>query len=92
MMQLMMAWVLVACSAPQSQLHHDLADHEVPYEFSETLSKQIKAAGKTVELYSYPGDDHNLANSFGIAMQRSIQFFDKVVKNLQSPLSSALLP
>jgi len=74
------------------QLHHDLAGHEVPYEFSETLSKQIKAAGKTVELYSYPGDDHNLANSFGIAMQRSIQFFDKVVKNLPSPLSSALLP
>jgi dipeptidyl aminopeptidase/acylaminoacyl peptidase len=69
------------------QLHHDLADHEVPYEFSETLSKQIKAAGKTVELYSYPGDDHNLANSFGIAMQRSIQFFDKVVKNLQNEAS-----
>jgi dipeptidyl aminopeptidase/acylaminoacyl peptidase len=69
------------------QLHHDLADHEVPYEFSDTLSKQIKAAGKTVELYSYPGDDHNLANSFGIAMQRSIQFFDKYVKNVQDSSS-----
>ena len=62
------------------QLHHSTGDHEVPFEFSETLSQQVKAAGKTVELYSYPGDDHNIANSFGIAMQRSIQFFDKYVK------------
>ena len=67
------------------QLHHDTADHEVPFEFSETLSQRIKAAGRTVELYSYPGDDHNLANSFGIAMQRSIQFFDKYVKQLNVP-------
>ena len=52
----------------------------MPWEFSDTLNKQIKAVGGTVELYSYPGDDHNLANSFGIAMQRSIQFFDKYVK------------
>jgi dipeptidyl aminopeptidase/acylaminoacyl peptidase len=64
------------------QLHHDTGDHEVPFEFSETLSKQIQAAGKEVEFYAYPGDDHNLANSFGIAMQRSIQFFNKHVKNL----------
>jgi len=69
------------------QLHHSKNDHSVPFEFSETLSKQITAAGKTVEFYSYPGDDHNIANSFGIAMQRSIQFFDKVVKNLQNGAS-----
>jgi dipeptidyl aminopeptidase/acylaminoacyl peptidase len=63
------------------QLHHTLNDSEVPYEFSKTLDQQIKDVGKTVEFYSYPGDDHNIANSFGIAMQRSIQFFDKYVKN-----------
>jgi len=62
------------------QLDHSTGDSEVPFEFSETLSQQITAAGKTVELYSYPGDDHNIANSFGIAMQRSVQFFDKYVK------------
>jgi dipeptidyl aminopeptidase/acylaminoacyl peptidase len=66
------------------QLHHSQNDHSVPFEFSETLSKQIQAVGKTVEFYSYPGDDHNIANSFGIAMQRSIQFFDKYVKNAQN--------
>ena len=65
------------------QLHHSQADHSVPYEFSTTLSQQITQAGKTVEFYGYPGDDHNIANSFGIAMQRSIQFFDKYVKQSQ---------
>jgi dipeptidyl aminopeptidase/acylaminoacyl peptidase len=67
------------------QLHHSTGDSEVPFEFSETLNKQIQNAGKTVEFYSYPGDDHNIANSFGIAMQRSIQFFDKYVKQLNVP-------
>ncbi len=67
------------------QLHHSIGDSEVPFEFSETLSKQIAAAGRTVELYSYPGDDHNIANSFGIAMQRSVQFFDKYVKQVSVP-------
>jgi len=67
------------------QLHHSTGDSEVPFEFSETLNKQITAAGKTVELYSYPGDDHNIANSFGIAMQRSVQFFDKYVKQVNVP-------
>jgi len=62
------------------QLHHGTADHSVPIEFSETLSKQIKAAGNTVEFYSYKGDDHNISTSFGLAMQRSIAFFDKFVK------------
>jgi dipeptidyl aminopeptidase/acylaminoacyl peptidase len=65
------------------QLHHSTGDSEVPFEFSKTLDQQIKDAGKTVEFYSYPGDDHNIANSFGIAMQRSIQFFDKYVKQWQ---------
>jgi dipeptidyl aminopeptidase/acylaminoacyl peptidase len=62
------------------QLHHGAADHSVPPEFSETLNQQMLAAGKTVELYTYPGDDHNIASSFGLAMSRSIEFFDKYVK------------
>ena len=40
-----------------------------------TLTAAVRV--NTVEFYSYPGDDHNIANSFGIAMQRSVQFFDK---------------
>jgi uncharacterized protein len=66
-------------SAPL-QLHHGTEDHSVPYEFSETLAKQLKAAGKKVELYIYPGDDHDIPVNFEIAMQRSIEFFDTYVK------------
>lgn len=62
------------------QLHHGTADHSVPHEFSEKLSEQLKAADKEVELYIYPGDEHDIPNNFGIAMQRSIDFFDKYLK------------
>jgi uncharacterized protein len=63
------------------QLHHGTADTSVPVEFSETLNSQMKAAGKEVELYTYPGDDHDITSSFGTAIQRSVEFFDKYLKN-----------
>ncbi len=59
------------------QLHHGSSDTSVPVAFSQTLEKQLKEAGKEVELYIYPRDDHNLANNFSLAMKRSIEFFDK---------------
>lgn len=62
------------------QLHHGTADTSVPIEFSKKLEEQMKAVGKEVELYTYQGDDHNLAQSFGVAMQRSVEFFDKNLK------------
>ena len=62
------------------QLHHSTSDPEVPYAFSQSLDQAMQAAGKTVEFYTYQGDDHNLSNSFGVAMQRTIAFFDKYVK------------
>ena len=62
------------------QLHHGTADTSVPLEFSATLYDQILAVGGMVEYYEYPGDNHNLANYFTTAMQRSIQFFDRYVK------------
>jgi uncharacterized protein len=63
------------------QLHHDTGDTEVPFQFSQTLYDAATAAGKTAELYAYPGDDHNLANSFRLAMSRTIAYFDKYLKN-----------
>lgn len=62
------------------QLHHGTADASVPVEFSQKLEERMKAVGKDVELLIYPGDDHNLAGSFGVAMQRSIEFFDNHLK------------
>ena len=62
------------------QLHHGTGDSSVPVEFSQTLEKQIKEAGKTVELYTYPDDDHNISSSFNTAMQLSVEFFDRYLK------------
>jgi uncharacterized protein len=62
------------------ELHHGTADHSVPLAASEYLYQALQDADKSVELYTYPGDDHNLAQSFGLAMQRTIEFFDKYVK------------
>ena len=62
------------------QLHHGTGDTTVPLAFSQTLYDQVQAAGKTVELYTYEGDNHNIANSFGLAMQRTIAFFDQYLK------------
>lgn len=62
------------------QLHHGTVDHEVPLIFSQTLYDQVQAAGGTVELYVYPGADHNLAKPFSLAMQRTLTFFDRYLK------------
>ena len=62
------------------ELQHGTGDSSVPLEFSEKLAEQLKAAGKQVELFVYPGDDHNLSENFNLAMQRSVEFFDKYLK------------
>lgn len=66
------------------QLHHAKDDSHVPFIFSEKLNKELQEVDKTVEFYPYEGDDHNLTNSFNNAMKRSIEFFDKYVKGVDS--------
>ena len=62
------------------QLHHGTADTEVPLAFSQRLAEQVKAVGGVVELYEYEGDNHNLSGSFGLAMARTLEFFDRYLK------------
>jgi dipeptidyl aminopeptidase/acylaminoacyl peptidase len=57
------------------QLHHGTSDEDVPVEFSQTLYEQVRLAGKYAELYTYPGDNHNISNYFTSAMDQTIQFF-----------------
>lgn len=61
-------------------LHHGEADISVPVEFSKKLYNELKQKGKEVELFTYPGDDHDITANFGSAMQRSVDFFDKYLK------------
>lgn len=63
------------------QLDQGLADEEVPAAFSLSLYDRLTKANKTVELYTYPGADHNISGpSFDLAMERTISFFDKYLK------------
>jgi len=62
------------------QLHHGTADESVPLEFSESLYQQLQEAGKTAELYTYPGDNHNISNYFTQAMIYTLEFFDRYLK------------
>lgn len=63
------------------EIQHGLSDEEVNPEVSANLNDKLKALGKTVEYYTYPGDNHNISNNFNTAIQRSVDFFDKYLKN-----------
>ena len=63
------------------QLHHGTLDADVPLEFSELLFYEMLGVNQYVEFYKYEGDNHNISNYFSTAMQRTIEFFDRYVKN-----------
>jgi dipeptidyl aminopeptidase/acylaminoacyl peptidase len=47
---------------------------------SERLEAEIQATGNYVDLWVYPGDDHNLSKWFTFAMECSLMFFDRYLK------------
>lgn len=57
------------------QLHIGTADEDVPVAFHTALTAQMKAAGKSVQSYVYPGDNHNLSRNLSTALARSVAFF-----------------
>jgi len=63
------------------QIHTGTADEEVPWQYSQMLYDEMQAAGQEAEFYTYDGDNHNISNSFNVAMQRTVEFFDRYVKN-----------
>lgn len=64
------------------QLHTGGNDEVVPVEFSVSLKDKLEKLGKVVEYYNYPGGDHNISSpNFSSAMQRSVEFFDRYLKN-----------
>jgi len=62
------------------QIHHGTADSSVPVSFSQKLQNQMQEAGKVSEYFEYKNDDHNLSGNFTLAINRSVEFFDKYVK------------
>ena len=62
------------------QLHHSISDNVVPFEFSNKLFHELIIAGKTTELYAYQDDNHNIAINFNLAMDRTLEFFNRYLK------------
>jgi len=62
------------------QIDVGLADNQVPPGFSTGLYNRMTAAGKVVEYYEYPGANHDINQSFTLAMQRTITFFNRYLK------------
>jgi dipeptidyl aminopeptidase/acylaminoacyl peptidase len=58
------------------QLHHATTDAAVPVALSQVIYEKMLAEGIVVEFYEYPGDDHNISQTFDLAMTRSLDFFD----------------
>lgn len=73
------------------QLHATDTDEEVPVEFSRNLHEQaqVEKLSVPVEYYEYAGDNHNLSKNFSTAMQRTIAFFDKYVKNASGKIGAS---
>ena len=57
------------------QLHHATTDVVVPVALSKVMYEKMMAEGIVVEFYEYPGDDHNISQTFEMAMVRSLKFF-----------------
>ncbi len=63
-------------------IHHGENDGVVPLEWSAELCDRLKASGKSVECFAYPGQPHTFQGE-GDALfnQRVIAFFDRQLKN-----------
>ncbi|WP_104991803.1 S9 family peptidase [Deinococcus sp. NW-56] len=59
------------------QLHHGTADEDVPYSFQQALADDLREAGQSFTAYRYEGDDHNLSQNLGLALRRSVAFFQE---------------
>lgn len=62
------------------QVDVGLADSQVPPDFSTGLYGRLKTLGKSVEYYEYKGSNHDISQSFDLAMERTIVFFNRYLK------------
>ncbi|MCX6704506.1 MAG: alpha/beta hydrolase [Candidatus Woesebacteria bacterium] len=67
-------------TAAPIQIDVGLSDNQVPPDFSRGLYNKLKILGKTVEYYGYPGSNHDIQQSFTLAMKRTIDFFNRYLK------------
>lgn len=57
------------------QLHQGTADPLVSVEWSDQFVSKMQKLNKTITYYKYPGNDHNLAQSWNLVVERDLEFF-----------------
>lgn len=62
------------------QIHVGLSDNQVPPGFSKYLYDKLMISKKSAQYYEYLGANHDINQSFSLAMKRTIEFFDKYLK------------
>lgn len=62
------------------QINVGLNDNQVPFIFSKGLYNKLKTLNKKVEYYEYAGSNHDINQSFDLAIRRTIDFFDLYLK------------
>lgn len=56
------------------QIDHGTADQVCPVRWSRATARALRAAGKDVTLFEYPGEDHRFDRSWARFMHRSVAF------------------
>ncbi|MFH1781905.1 MAG: peptidase S9, partial [Patescibacteria group bacterium] len=59
------------------------SDDSCALEWSQRAVEALKAAGKDATLYTYPGEPHEFIDAWPTVMKRTVEFFDKYVKNIR---------
>ncbi len=64
-------------------LHHGTADESTPHVWAERLSAALEKAGKTITFHSYPGEPHEFIKAWPLVMRRTVEFYDRELKDTQ---------
>ena len=57
------------------QINHSIGDTTVPITFSQHLNAALQSQHKSVDFYTYPGDDHQFSQNHAVLIQRIIAFY-----------------
>lgn len=61
-------------------IHHGTADDTCPIAWSRTTETALKAEGKSVLMYTYPGEHHAFGPDWPLSMRRTVSFLDNRLK------------
>lgn len=61
-------------------LHHGTQDESVPFEWSTELREAFDKVGLSYTFYEYPGEDHNISESFHKVLDKDMEFFRSLME------------